>query len=237
MARITLSGLVSDIRGKLNGSVFKQGNAGLVLQNKPAGGGQRARVIGSPKNLQSVLGPNATLANQIVKNRWDGLTDEQRQLWEAIVQAQPKKQKNNSSLFINSLQYFTQVNVIRTMLGNNAIIAPLAGAENPEPLSIDDITATANLTIAFNRPITTDEIVLLNLSAPVRSTVNTVGSRLRLFPAVVVSPFINTIVKLDYQAAFGFIPIPGQQIFASISVQNDLSGLRSIVSEAKFILL
>lgn len=41
MPKIKLSGLVSDIKGKANGSVFARNNGGLYYRNNPSGGGQK----------------------------------------------------------------------------------------------------------------------------------------------------------------------------------------------------
>lgn len=237
MARVTLSGLISDIRGKLNGSVFKQSNAGLILQNKPAGGGQGFNLVGAPKNLQSVSGQSAMQSNQIVKNQWDAMTENQRQLWDAIVASQPRKQKNNIALFLTGLQYFVQVNVVRVMLGNNILITPLAGSTLPERLEVISIVSSSGLLVTFNRPVVSGEIVILKLSGPVRNTINNVGSRLRLFPASGLTPFTNVTIKTDYEAQFGVITAPGELIFVSVSVQNSASGLRSIETPLRILVV
>jgi len=76
MAKVKFSALISDMRNKLNGSVFSKNRAGSYLRNKvtPSNPSTPSQAL-----VRSILG---TLAST-----WRTLTDPQRDAWNAAVES------------------------------------------------------------------------------------------------------------------------------------------------------
>jgi len=236
MARVLLSGLVSDIRGKLNGSVFKQSNAGLVIQNKPASS-QKAKhdalIIGA--GVSNAL-RSATTATAVVRNAWKGMDLDGRNVWNALALAQPTPHKNNNALFLTGLQVFLKANVVRVMLGSNIITTPAIGLQLPAQVEVTSIDVSVAMRIGFSRNIAVDETFIIKVSAPIRDTVNTPSSRTRLMRVVVPVGTNNVDIQTEYVQQFGFTPAVGETVFASVVAQNDLDGSKFDVKPNRIVL-
>lgn len=74
MPKIKLSGLISDIKGKANGSVFARNSGGLYYRNNPSGGGQKTNTWALAKAKLSSL-----------SGKWRHLTQDQRIAWNNAV--------------------------------------------------------------------------------------------------------------------------------------------------------
>ena len=78
MPKIKLSGLISDIKGKANGSVFARNSGGLYYRNNPSGGGQKTNTWALAKAKLSSL-----------SGKWRNLTADQRIAWNNAVSNYP----------------------------------------------------------------------------------------------------------------------------------------------------
>ncbi len=237
MARVILSGLVSDIRGKLNGSVFKQGLSGLTIQNKPS----NARFSnGSVKSLHPPINSgkhNSTLATAIVKATWDSLTPAQRVAWSAVTQNNVSKQKNNVTLSTTGLQWFTRVNVIRWMMSQSLLTTPVFTSQLPPPMEVLSVNNTGTLTATMDRLFVADDIVIFKITNPVRATLNQPGSRLRLMRTP-TAPGTNTLeFEPEYLEQFGMVAAPGDKVFVEVSVMSVATGMRSIITTSQQIIV
>jgi hypothetical protein len=74
MPKIKLSALVSDIKGKSNGSVFSKNKSGVYFRNNPSGGGKKSVKWDKQKSL---LGSLST--------QWKSLTPAQQEAWNDAV--------------------------------------------------------------------------------------------------------------------------------------------------------
>lgn len=233
MARVLLSGLVSDIRGKLNGSVFKQGNAGLTLQNKPASRRLAGRNGRNPQVGGSLKIFSATTAMANVRNTWNTMSIAQRTQWSALSLSSPTPQKNNSALFLNGLQTFLKANVDRVMTGQTVLKTPTVGLLPPAPLEVILVGDILNYTIQIDRIRDADEWIYIRMSAPVADTLNVPGSRLRLMRIEIAVGQDAVTFKNEYLEAFGLLPVVGQKLFVSVVAQNMLSGARLVVRPSR----
>ena len=73
MPKIKPSALVSDIKGKSNGSVFSKNSGGLYFRNNPSGGGKKSAKWDLQKSRFSSLA-----------QAWKSLTEEQQEAWNSI---------------------------------------------------------------------------------------------------------------------------------------------------------
>lgn len=227
MARVLLSGLLSDIRGKLNGSVFKQSNAGLIIQNKPPTSSGSQSTTRNIQPLGDDARTKATYSTAVVRNAWNNLTDAQRLAWSAQTNNNVSRQKNNPTLSTTGLQWFLRINVILFQFDEAIILAPTFGAVPPLPQEIVSVQNTGVLNATVDGVFSLDEIAIFSISNPVRNTNNTPGSRLRLMRTPVVN--LSSLIEFEpnYIAQFGVAASPGQKVFTSLQMMNKLTGMRS----------
>lgn len=136
MTKVKFSALVSEMRGKLNGSVFSKNKSGNYLRTKI-----------TPVNPQ-------TTAQQIVRGRlgtqsqsWRGLTEEQRQGWIDYAAATPYTDIFGDTKILSGQMMFNKTNLNITKCGGTAIANAPTPVGTPT-LGITSLTATANSTPA-----------------------------------------------------------------------------------------
>jgi len=80
MPKIKLSALVSDMKGKSNGSVFSKNSGGVYFRNNPSGGGKKSAKWDKQKSNFSAI-----------SRSWRSLTEIEQQSWIDIVSQYPTK--------------------------------------------------------------------------------------------------------------------------------------------------
>src|SRR3972149_2337274 len=114
MARIQTSALISNISGKINGSVFQRNQGGLIMRN------QSGKI-----NSNTLRSNSQKVGLADIQGNWQLLTDGQRLLWQTYAIYLNKKQKKNPTLNINGQQLFININAIRYALSSdNALFQP-----------------------------------------------------------------------------------------------------------------
>jgi hypothetical protein len=163
MARIKTSALISDISGKLNGTVFQRTQGGLCMRN------QSGKInSNTPANNSHKIGLST------VQVSWQSLTNSERLLWQTYSIYLNKKQKKNPTLTVNGHQLFIDINTIRYDLSpdntlfqpyplTTPILAPLPQPINITTIERDGLALKVNLDRAVNN---TKEVIILYLSRP-----------------------------------------------------------------------
>lgn len=127
MAFITFSGLVTSIRGKLNGSYF-QGQKG----------GTQIKTIGSPhfKNRQTASGLRSQ-QNLVarVSRAWQQLGEIGQAVWNAYASTLERVNKNGQVYTPSGYQIFQEFNINSLNVGGAIQSAP---DDTPSPLKIED---------------------------------------------------------------------------------------------------
>jgi hypothetical protein len=131
MPQIKFSALVTDMKGKANGSVFSSNKQGSYFRNNKWGGGRKtARWQKAKVNL-------ATLSNA-----WKNLTNEEREAWNAAAPDNPFLNKFKVEYIPSGYQLFMSWN--GNLLGANFPILNTPGSKRPFP---------EDLTISMDMPI------------------------------------------------------------------------------------
>lgn len=159
MPKIRLSALVSDIKGKSNGSVFSKNNGGIYFRNNPNGGGRKSAKWDKQKSVLSSL-----------STEWKSLTNEQQEAWNAATTSYPTTDAFGNIRIPSGYQLFMRLNGTLRSMGLPMLAVPNSPRTTPSPgtISIDypdlwqlnpraavrlfnpaDLTANMNL-IAFN---------------------------------------------------------------------------------------
>src|SRR3972149_7530721 len=105
MARIQTSALISNISGKINGSVFQRNQGGLIIRN------QSGKI-----NSNTLRSNSQRVGMSSVQGDWQSLTDAQRLTWNTYATYLDRKQRRNPTLSINGQQLFIDINTVRYAL-------------------------------------------------------------------------------------------------------------------------
>lgn len=172
MAIVSLSGLISDIRGSVSGSTFQQSGAGLTMRKKPL-------PIGQSTNRQYLI-----RARQGQLNRaWLTLSDEQRLAWTAFsnyVNGIGKSSKGNSTTNAGKVHFIT-VNFKLLSYGKSIVTDPVFDV--PEKTFIPcppDYNVSSNLMNTSESLDTSTQVLVTKVSAPqsLATYTNNTGFRL-----------------------------------------------------------
>lgn len=113
MALIKYSALVTDMRGKLNGSVAAKNRGGQYLRNKT-----------TPVNPQSIAQQKARATFGGVSSLFRQLKDEDVNAWNAAAQNFPYTNIFGDVVYLNGLQLFTKLNTNLTIAEASNITMP-----------------------------------------------------------------------------------------------------------------
>ncbi len=180
MARIITSSLISNISGKLNGSVFQRSQGGLTLRNKTS----HVNSNSSRSNLRKI-------GMATVQSAWQSLSNSDRQLWQVYATFIGKKQKHNSGLNVNGHQLFLNYNSIRYDLSSsNASLDPYlltTPVLTPLPLPLvpnEVLNSAGNVLVSFDRVLDTDtDIAVCFISRPLLPSQFSSNQKLTLMKA------------------------------------------------------
>lgn len=214
MALIKVTGIISDIRGKVAGSVFQRSLGGLVLKLKP-----------QPINKNTLPQNKTRNFTFKLQQEWRLLSEMQRTLWEQFTKFNPILQRRSKELFINAQQNFIKFNSYRLEYGLNILKVPQFTKCEITPI---DLTVSSNgtiLTITADRTLNENlEFIILFLTIPFVLTINNPGSRFKLIKFTTTDNITFDITN-PYKTIFGSIPQPGQKIFFKFSNADKASGI------------
>jgi len=210
MARIKTSGIISDIRGKIGGSVFQRGNGGLILRSGTTPVNKKSNRTEFSKSVQSS-----------VRASWLALTSDQRQVWASFMQYKTVSQLNNAELFLSGQQYYMKCQYYRLYVGFSALTVP--GFKQPTNLPRTftiDMSGGQLIVTDPNGATPTSMFQFIFLTGTVPPSVNNPSNRLRAIPV----QFFNAVtydISTEYISIFGALPSSGDELFikqASIDV-------------------
>ena len=212
--------IISDIRGKLGGSVFQKSAAGLTIRNKTS-------AVNRSTISQSVT---RSIIKQ-VQNSWQTLTDDERNTWNSYQDFQGLKQKNIIGNKITGHQLFLKVNTKFLQYGQAVLTVPTF---TKSPLTDADwfinivgVELRLNCTRVM---VPGDEFFYLQISSPLNNSVSASSQKKRLL--IRATP-ANTraVLNTEYIAMYGKLPIPGEKIFWRASLISLVNGLEYSVRE------
>lgn len=214
MARIQLSSIISDIRGKIKGSVFQRTSGGLIIRSQT-----------TPINKNSIRQTKTRNFTFILQQEWRLLSLAQRQTWLQFTNFNPIHQINNTKLFINAQQAFIKLNSYRLEYGFNIITSPTFSKCEITPVDVTMQLAGVNLFIKVDRVMISQfEFLIIFLTVNLPLTINNPGSRLKLIKFTTTdSDTFN--IKNEYTAIFGALPQPGTKVFFKFSNADKTSGI------------
>lgn len=214
MARIKPSALVSDIRGKIGGSVFQRASSGLVVRAKSTPVNKRTATQNISRNIAF-----------LTANAWLQLSAADRDQWVNYVQYNPVNQRNSRELFVSGQQAFLKFNNYRLQYSLPILTVPQFSKCDLTPVDLTLSRVGMMLRISSSRPlVAANEFIILFITVRMSPAINNPGNRYKLIKFVTTNG-VNFNVASEYVDVYGIIPEPGDTVFMKYTNANKLSGL------------
>jgi len=205
MASVKWSGLVSEVRGKINGSILSVGYGGQIIRNRRSGGGVTS---------SSWRKSRANLA--YIAGIWRGLTTVQQDSWNAAVASFPYVNKFGDSVNPSGFQLFCTLNSNLLFIGQTLInTAPTPeSVETVGPLTFSQ-PSTGALRLAYTPNAGGKMDIVVYCTAAVSTGVCTPPRVVRYVSKVRSSVTSPLNFGADYDRVFGDVPTSGR-LFAKV---------------------
>lgn len=218
MAKIKYSALVSEIRGKLNGSVASRNRGGNYLRNKV-----------TPINPATTFQVAArNLLTQFAQS-WRGLTEDQRKAFNNAVENFKKTDIFGDLKTPTGENLYVRLNVNISLVGGTPITTPPLPAE-VEALSSLTLSATAPATVAIAftpTPVPADHHIFVEGTAGKSAGVSNFNSFFRQVTTIDPAATSPAAIGTEYQSKFGDL-VAGQKIAARCKMIQESTGLVSL---------
>jgi len=226
MAKVKLSGLIGDLRGKVGGSAFVKSAGGLILRNMP-----------TPVNKNTVLQSSRKNITANLQWEWQRLTQSQRNCWVDWTKLNPIQQVRDRDLLINAQQTFLKLNFYRTLYNVEIIRDPIFNTNIIRPLDGNVSLIANNLILGLDRSLNdSTEIFILFLTFRVTPTINNPGTKFKVI-FFEQSPGVETYdITTEYKAIFGIELVATEQLFMKFTTADKISGKLLAFQEKKVIL-
>jgi hypothetical protein len=205
MARVQYGSLITELRGKIGGTVFQSNRYGFTAKNTPC--------MRKP-NSQSVFESQRIL--NLVTQSWSALSSSDRLAFETWALTYPQYAKHNPSAQLSGYAIYVMWNATRLNLGN--VMGGL-----PEPFTVvfpsltPVVTNTAGtLTVNINESVVEPDAAWgMFISPPVKASVNYPPSSCRILYRATCGEG-DTDVTSAYVSLFGNVPAIGSTLFLKV---------------------
>lgn len=226
MAIITPSALVSNIKGKIGGTVFQGSTQGISMRNKPTKIGQGSQAQQRVRQINAYL-------NYV----WSNFSNADRQVWQAFSTfvngvGKTKNQKNSNN---SGKMHFMAINFYCMLYGKDIVTAPTF--TNPPPIFVPCpplYTSSATLMDYLGTLDADTQILVTKVSLPQSNPTRTTNTGFRTLVYPQVSGDIQDWATA-YRNTFGIDLICGKYYWVSLQVINYIEGTLS--PEAKQLIL
>jgi len=202
MALVKTSALVSDIRGKLGGSVFQNSASGLVIRN-----------LTKCKNKASKLQQEQRAATNQAQKDWQALNSSNRAKYKSLGQLAQIRQKNIYKRLVSAHSLFIKSNSVLIRYGLSSVSNPALNQSEITPIVATLTNNAGSLILGLDRNLVfADELLVLFISSPVIDSISTPRNRMRLivFTQSSTNSFDITSVIAN---VFGAVPSTDEFVF------------------------
>lgn len=222
MAKFTPGAIVSEVRNKIAATVFTKNKAGAAIRNRT-----------TPINRRSTGQTNQRQQLASFSSQWRGLTQAQRDGWNAAAPSFPQQDNLGQTIFLTGAQLYSRCNLNLQLIGE----AQIDDAPNPTSfpvLAMGALAAAAGagtFTAAFTpTPVPAGYDLVVRATAPVSAGKSFVGnSQFRFLQTVAAAGTSPANIAAAYVATFGAITSKaGQKVFVEMFLIEIASGLAGI---------
>jgi hypothetical protein len=216
--KIKYSALVSDVRGKLNGSVASKNRYGAYLRNKV-----------TPVNRKTTLQQNVRASLSSISKAWRTLTEAQRQSFNSLAAEVNKTNIFGDKVTLSGAALFMRLNRNIAVVGGTAISTapaiPTLPSMNFLVLTAKVAAGLISLAGQFDGPDTGMTFVI-RATPQVSAGINFVKSEFRQLTTSEVGDGFPIVLTNDYASRFG-APILGKKIFVELFAVHSTTGFAS----------
>lgn len=224
MAKIKYSALVSDMRNKLNGSVLSKNRYGSYIRNKV-----------TPVNPQTSyqVAQRANLAS--LSSAWRGLTQAQRDGWQALAQSAPRTDIFGDSKILAGNALFVSLN-LNLLASGSAQIENAPSYESVPVVFAEDYSLVVSMGVndsaEFNlipATVPAGYALIVYATPSVSPGISFVKNRYRYLGTF--TPTTGTVsIITAYSARFGNA-VAGNKAFIRVALVNNTTGQLGLPSE------
>jgi hypothetical protein len=226
MAKVLFSALISDMRNKLNGSVFAKNRGGSYLRTKV-----------TPVNPQTAAQVAARSLLAQFSQSWRTLTEAQRDAWKSVVDQWSTSDVFGSSVTPSGSALYIRLNINVANAGGAALVNP------PLPLGANGIGS-----LEVSASVGDDEIIVtpdfaavpaghalyIEATAQMSAGISNANSKFRHVQTVAAAGAAPVDITAAYTAKFGQM-VQGQKMFVRARLIRVATGEKSQAQVAKTI--
>lgn len=213
--KVKYSALVSDMRGKLNGSVASKNRYGGYLRNKVT--------PSNPKSIHQVE-QRAKLAQ--FSQGWRGLTEQQREAWNSAVSNWQKTNIFGDIVTPSGNTLYTRLNVnIANVGGSPVSLPPLPmGVEAPEGISAVITVGTSEMDVSvLPATVPAGHKLVVQATEPLSPGISNANNKFRVIKYGATLTSGDYDAWNDYTGRFG-TPTIGMKVFFKIHFVRETTG-------------
>lgn len=223
--KMKFGAIVVDGRGKIGGHVASKNRAGAYLRTKV-----------TPVNKQTTYQLEVRNRFTTRSQAWRGLTQEQRDAWNAAVNDYAKTDIFGDLRNPSGFSLYQRLNNNLLIIGESAIsVPPLPAAVGEvvcDTLTAKDGTVAESLSLTLEGAVPAGTNVKVFATAPQSAGKSFVKSEYRLIGILAPAATSPADLLSDYQAKFGSTGVAGQKIFVKLQAVNSTTGQTGTPSEA-----
>lgn len=204
MAKVKFSALISEMRNKLNGSVFSRNRGGAYLRNKV-----------TPLNPQTSAQVAARSLLTFFSQSWRSLSDDQRAAWNGSVASWSSTDIFGDTINPTGATLYIRLNCNISIAGGTAISLPPAqlGAAALTSLSIVADASANTLAVTFAAsPVPADHAMVIESTANLSPGISNANSNFRTIEVVAAAATSPHAAGASQVTKFGAM-VEGQKIF------------------------
>lgn len=225
MAKVKFSALVSEMRNKLNGSVFARNRGGAYLRTKV-----------TPVNPQSLAQVAARSLLTTFAQSWRTLTEEQREQWNSVVDQWARTDVFGDVVNPSGSTLYTRLNINISNAGGSTIVSPPSpvGADALTLLTVTADVSDSQVDIAFAPgAVPADHTMYVEATPMLSPGISNANSKFRKIATVAAAGATPFDAYTAYVAKYGNL-VAGQKLFVRAKFINKLTGevSQSLVASA-----
>ena len=218
MAKVKFSALISEMRNKLNGSVFSRNRGGAYLRNKV-----------TPLNPQSLAQVLVRSTFTSFAQSWRTLTEDQRTAWRNAVSNWSTTDVFGDIINPSGSNLYSRLNINITNAGGSAILLPPApiGATALTSLAVSAAAGAGTVGITFAPgTVPAGHAAVLDATANLSPGIANANSQFRQIDVLAAAEASPYAAGTSYVAKFGGLSA-GQRVFVRMRFVNTTTGERS----------
>lgn len=226
--KIKYSALVSDMSGKLNGSVATKNRYGSYLRNK-------VTPVNRKTSFQLAIRAIFTLATQA----WRGLTSAQRSQWNEGASNFSRTNIFGDIRNLSGFNLFVKLNSNLLGIGEAQITScPLPVSVNSVVLgSVTVDNSSQSVTLASSTPIAATTKLEVYATAGLSAGKKFVASEFRKIATLDNTDTFPYVASADYIAKFGVVPAAGTKVFVKVKAIDKATGIPGAESQVECIVV